>query len=196
MQMIASMVNNSSELLTNNLFAYVENNPVNKSDPDGHFSGVIAHVGERALIILFTAIAQLGRTAAINVLVSLLPSIAAVGVVVLVAVAIYAYYRTHKSQVNNWLAQSKKGADKSGETPEVKYPGNDPAKSPGKGWKWKGKGEQGSGQGNYTNPKTGESLHPDLGHSTEGKGIGPHGDYKSPEGKWYRIFPNGKIQPK
>jgi hypothetical protein len=108
----ASMIDNSSELLTNNLFAYVENNPVNKSDPDGHFSGVIAHVGERALIILFTAIAQLGRTAAIQVLVSLLPSVAAVAVVVVVAVAIYAYYRTHKSQVDNWLAQSKKGADK------------------------------------------------------------------------------------
>lgn len=70
------------------------------------------------------------------------------------------------------------------------------AKSPGKGWEWRGKGKQGSSQGNYTNPKTGESLHPDLGHSTEGKGIGPHWDYKSPDGEWYRVFPDGTIQPK
>ena len=92
--------------------------------------------------------------------------------------------------------KNNEGAGKSEEAPEVKYPGNDPAKNPGKDWQWKGKGEQGSGQGNYTNPKSGESLHPDLGHSTEGRGIGPHWDYKSPEGKWYRIFPDGTIQPK
>lgn len=34
---------------------------------------------------------------------------------------------------------------------KVKYPGNDPTKSPGKDWQWEVKGEQGSGQGNYTN---------------------------------------------
>ncbi|HZK00195.1 MAG TPA: polymorphic toxin type 37 domain-containing protein, partial [Tissierellaceae bacterium] len=93
-------------------------------------------------------------------------------------------------------SDSNKEADKAEETPEVKYPGNDPAKSPGKDWQWKGKGEQGSRKGNYTNPKTGESLHPDLDHPTEGKGIGPHWDYKSPEGKWYRVFPDGTIKPK
>jgi len=80
--------------------------------------------------------------------------------------------------------------------PDIKYPGNDPSKSPGKDWQWKGKGKQGSSQGNYTNPNTGEYLYPDLGHSTEGKGIVPHWDYKSPDGKWYRIFPDGKMQPK
>lgn len=78
----------------------------------------------------------------------------------------------------------------------MKYPGNDPAKNPGEGWEWRGKGEQGSSQGSYTNPETGEVLHPDLEHPTESKGIGPHWDYKVPDGSWYRLFPDGTIQPK
>ena len=61
------------------------------------------------------------------------------------------------------------------------YPGDDPNKSPGDDWEWKGKGSPSSGKGNYTNPNTGESLHPDLNHP---KPVGPHWDYKDPLGKW------------
>ena len=93
---------------------------------------------------------------------------------------------------------SNKGAGKSEQLPEIKYPGNDPTKNPGEGWEWKGKGEQGSSEGSYTKPETGESLHPDLEHSTEGKGIGPHWDYnyRGSGTKGWRIFPDGKIEPK
>jgi hypothetical protein len=97
---------------------------------------------------------------------------------------------------NGGNVQGTEGAGNTEQLPEVKYPGNDPTKSPGEGWEWKGKGVQGESQGSYTNPETGESLHPDLGHSTEGKGIGPHWDYKSPDGRWYRVYPDGTIQPK
>jgi RHS repeat-associated protein len=72
---------------------------------------------------------------------------------------------------------------------------NNPAESPGEGWEWRGNPEApvGSDQGAWVNPETGETLHPDLGH---GEPIGPHFDYKAPDGSEYRIFPDGRIEPK
>ena len=69
------------------------------------------------------------------------------------------------------------------ETPDVTYPGDDPTKAH-EGTEWRGSGEQGSKQGNYYNPKTGESWHPDLDHPEP---IGPHWDYKDSNGTWWRI---------
>jgi hypothetical protein len=75
-----------------------------------------------------------------------------------------------------------------------KFSGNNPGKAP-KGFEWKGKPGSipGSKDGNWYNPKTGESLRPDLNHP---KPIGPHWDYKDPSGKWWRIFPDGSNVPK
>ena len=75
------------------------------------------------------------------------------------------------------------------EYPNVSYPGDDPHTPPGKGWEWRGPADKGS----YYNPKTGESMRPDLDH---GQPIGPHWDYKAPDGKWYRLYPDGSIVPK
>ncbi len=77
----------------------------------------------------------------------------------------------------------------------VKYPGNNPAKSPGKDWEWRGNGDPSSGQGSWYNPKTGESLHPDLNHPAP---IGPHWDYSPGSGKGFthRIMPDGSVVPK
>ena len=69
------------------------------------------------------------------------------------------------------------------EIPDVTYPGDDPTKAP-EGTEWRGSGEQGSKQGNYYNPKTGESWHPDLDHPEP---IGPHWDYRDSNGTWWRI---------
>jgi len=74
-----------------------------------------------------------------------------------------------------------------------KYPGNDPAKSPGPDYQWRGTGVPGSKQGNWYNPKTGEWMHPDLGHASP---IGPHWDYRAPDGKEYRLYPDGSYQLK
>lgn len=77
-----------------------------------------------------------------------------------------------------------------GESCPVKPPA-DPSKPPGEGWEWRGKGPPGSGQGSWYNPKTGESLHPDLNH---GPPIGPHWDYNRPGGgKGWRVPPEGGI---
>ena len=43
------------------------------------------------------------------------------------------------------------------------------------------------------NPKTGESLRPDLDHDDP---IGPHWDYHVRPGGRYRIFPDGSKVPK
>ena len=76
--------------------------------------------------------------------------------------------------------------------PDFDYP-TDPAKPPAPGFEWRGNGAPGSGRGNWYNPHTGESLHPDLGHP---KPIGPHYDWKAPNGEWYRYYPDGTVQPK
>jgi RHS repeat-associated protein len=73
------------------------------------------------------------------------------------------------------------------------YPGNDPSRSPGEGWEWKGSGQPGSGRGNWHNPGTGESLHPDVAHPWP---VGPHWDWRAPDGKWYRIHPDGTTRPR
>ena len=71
----------------------------------------------------------------------------------------------------------------------------DLAKPPAPGWEWRGApgSEPGGPNGNWYNPNTGESLHPDPTHPPP---IGPHLDYKAPNGQWYRWFPNGNVQLK
>jgi hypothetical protein len=74
------------------------------------------------------------------------------------------------------------------------WPGNNPAAAP-PSTKWRGApgSTPGSGQGNYYNPQTQESFRPDLHHPQP---IGPHWDYRSPDGTWYRIMPDGTVVPK
>jgi RHS repeat-associated protein len=69
---------------------------------------------------------------------------------------------------------------------------NNPAEPPGPGWEWHGNGPEGSDEGAWVNPNTGETLHPDLNHPEP---IGPHFDYKAPDGSEYRIYPDGRIEP-
>jgi len=67
------------------------------------------------------------------------------------------------------------------------------AEAPGKGWEWRGTGDPGSSKGSWYNPNSGESLHPDLGHPDP---IGPHYDWKAPNGTTYRVYPDGTVAPK
>jgi RHS repeat-associated protein len=70
---------------------------------------------------------------------------------------------------------------------------NNPAEPPGEGWEWRGNGPVGSNEGSWFNPETGEKLYPDLGHADP---IGPHYDYTAPDGSQYRIYLDGRIEPK
>lgn len=75
--------------------------------------------------------------------------------------------------------------------PTVKYPGDDSTVPPGEDWEWRGPADKGS----WYNPKTGESLHPDLDHPAP---VGPHWDYnfKGSGSEGWRIYPDGSIVPK
>ena len=77
--------------------------------------------------------------------------------------------------------------------PFEEYP-SDPAKPPGPGWEWRGRAGSppGGKDGAWFNPKTGESLSPDLEHDEP---LGPHYDYRAPGKKeFYRWFPDGRFE--
>jgi len=103
-----------------------------------------------------------------------------------IAVA-YRYYRSLWNQL--WNENTE---DNDGNCPE--YPGDDPTAAP-EGFEWKGKpgSQPGGKEGNYHNPETGESLRPDLDHNPP---VGPHWDYKDPNGNWHRLYPDGSVIPK
>ena len=66
--------------------------------------------------------------------------------------------------------------------------------SPPPGWEWRGSGPPGSSDGSWYNPSTGEYLHPDPQHPDP---IGPHWDYRDPQGKLWRVYPDkGTMTPK
>jgi RHS repeat-associated protein len=71
----------------------------------------------------------------------------------------------------------------------------DMLKPPGPGWEWRGRpgSQPGDPNGNWYNPGTTESLRPDPNHPPP---IGPHMDYRAPNGQWYRWFPNGMLDLK
>jgi hypothetical protein len=59
-----------------------------------------------------------------------------------------------------------------------------------------GEGTPESGLGNWHNPETGDTQHPDLGHAEP---IGPHWDWNNKASGWkrgWRINPDGSIVPK
>ncbi|HST68755.1 MAG TPA: RHS repeat-associated core domain-containing protein [Solirubrobacterales bacterium] len=68
---------------------------------------------------------------------------------------------------------------------------DDPAQAPGAEWEWRGNGPPGSDEGAWYNPKTGESLHPDLDHPGP---VDPHYDWTSPSGERFRIYPDGRVE--
>lgn len=74
------------------------------------------------------------------------------------------------------------------------YPGDDPTQSPGEDWEWRGPDDPGGDKGAWYNPKTGETMKPDLGHKEP---VGPHWDYiPRKNGQQYRLYPDGSFLPK
>jgi hypothetical protein len=73
------------------------------------------------------------------------------------------------------------------------FPGWDPTKPPSPDHEWRGKQPVGGDKGGWFNPKTGETLHPDLEHGPPG----PHWDWIPHKGgDQYRIFPDGRVERK
>ncbi len=119
------------------------------------------------------------------------PGIALTIGVAVVTVGVYEI----NTKINTYVSEKIKDVFFTDEvkTPSVDYPGNDPTVAPGEDYVWRGKGTPADGKGSYFNPKTGESLHPDLGHPEP---IGPHWDYKGPDGSQWRVNPDGSVVPK
>ncbi len=71
-----------------------------------------------------------------------------------------------------------------------------PGVSPGADWTWRGRtNNPEDGDGNWVRgdkPEM-EHLNPDFDHPAP---IGPHWDYTDQEGKKFRIFPDGTVEPK
>jgi RHS repeat-associated protein len=67
-----------------------------------------------------------------------------------------------------------------------------PATPPGSKFKWMGKGEPGSEEGSWYDEETDEYLRPHFKPSSHG----PHYDYRGEDGTEYRIYPDGRIEPK
>jgi RHS repeat-associated protein len=151
---------------SSNRYRFVEDNPVNMFDPSGMNPLVVA----------------LGPAFGAAEIAGALTIGATVGLIVLGGVAII--YLAEKLNEN-----AGENATSEGETCPVPpaVPDN-PDQSPGEDWEWRGKGKPGGKEGSWYNPKTGESLHPDLDHPPP---IGPHWDWKDSSGRQWRVPPGG-----
>jgi RHS repeat-associated protein len=153
-----------------NFYGYVSNDPINHFDLRGTEGNLISFSASGAFTGIIGAILRIGFRQFVEA--GILVAGTAWGVVELTRI----------------LAAS------SGDSPpNLPYPGSDPTKPPGAGWVWKGNGPPESGQGSWYNPNTGESLHPDFGHTMP---TGPHWDYVDQNKKKWRLFPDGTIKPK
>jgi hypothetical protein len=78
--------------------------------------------------------------------------------------------------------------------PLPEYPTN-PKLPPGPDFEWHGQpgSQPGDAEGSWYNPKGPETLRPDMDHPPP---TPPHWDYRAPSGKWYRWFPDGRLEPK
>ena len=166
-------------LIGYNMYAYCNNNAVNYKDS----------LGNEAVTITVVTIA--GAAFVVAVLAAVVKDCC-----YYLAEAIYdaGVWITEQTQ-EVWAEISYSKREENAEVPEVPdvtYPGDDPKEAPD-GTEWRGAGEQGGKQGNYYNPDTGESWHPDLEHEEP---IGPHWDYRDPAGTWWRVFFGDNVMPK
>ena len=192
-------------------YLYADANPVMNSDPSGYFTLEDVEIGTAGETILNVAY-QMANQSAMRIGMAILASVITIADVALFTYIITEYLLDNINNIASGATTSAEGNDeirdktdkeKEGESDDTDgddestdspdYPGDNPNKAPGDDWEWKGKGSPDEEKGNWTNPNTGKSLHPDLKHPEP---YGPHWDYKSPDDKWYRIFPDGTIIPK
>jgi hypothetical protein len=104
----------------------------------------------------------------------------------------YMYVTLNADEVLSLVLEALGEGNRQKPTPSAPVP-LDPSQAPAEGWEWKGSGPPGSSQGAWVNEGTGEVLHPDLEHADP---IGPHWDYTAPDRSEWRLFPDGRIEPK
>ncbi len=73
----------------------------------------------------------------------------------------------------------------------------DPTKAP-PGYEWRGQpgSTPGDGKGSYVKPKEPGAAEPETLRYDNSPGHNPHWDYRAPDGKLYRWYPDGTMEPK
>ena len=199
-------------------YLFANANPVKYRDPSGHESveeamGTVGIISILAITTISLAIftnVQQNRTTSFNIQV-VIRNIPENGIhgnlsIKILTIIQFAVLQYINKQIANWINEDAKDVsnddDETNESTSSEsasddksipqFPGNDSTESPGDGWEWRGKGNPSSGDGSWYNPKTGETLHPDLNHPEP---IGPHWDYnyKGSNTNGWRIYPDGRI---
>ena len=187
-------------VLGGNMFAYCLNNPVNMVDSQGD----VAIIDDALFLLLLLLVGTVETAAYVGTDVSTssvsniggilsdpLPAIKETYVETFVVAAVMVtVLTTPRTGSGITVISDDKPEPK---TPDIDYPGDDGSQPPGDDYEWKGKPPKGGDKGSWVNKKTGEQLHPDLKHPLP---KGPHWDYKDPFKKWWRIFPNNRVEPK
>ncbi|MFW6295895.1 MAG: RHS repeat-associated core domain-containing protein [Halothece sp.] len=176
------------EPITLHKYLYANDNPVLYTDPTGLYAGIYAFVAPNLIIPTIVFTAGIVGTFAINTndhVEELLEKANIYGGFLISTAEILAK--------NISLATTGEELDPS-DIPDAPPETDSPPDSSGD-WEWKGKpGEPvGGDKGAWVNKKTGEQWHPDLSHPEP---IGPHWDYKDKQGKRWRVFPDGRKEPK
>ena len=157
-----------------NMFAYCNNTPVNYIDIDGYDAVSVLEWWTNQMYWICDADGPYPFCDMVYI-----------GVIIILGVIITANVSTSSEFPQDTSTATESASESATEKiPNVTYPGDDPAKSPGDDYEWRGRDPQGGERGSYYNPKTGECWHPDLNHPQP---IGPHWDYKDAEGIWWRI---------
>ena len=176
-----------------NTYAYAGGDPINAVDPTGDSAGALGGgFGSGGW-------GGLGGAGGLPSLGDLMAG--AVGKVAVGALRAYSLYQrapliapTVLNEVLGGDGENQEGTDESrtsGTPPKPNF--ENPTESPGDDWEWRGSGPPESNKGNWVNPDTEEWLHNDMNH---GDPIGPHFDWGAPDGKDYRIFPDGRVELK
>lgn len=202
-----SILDTQQGLIGTNMYAYCANNPVNNIDSDGQFFISITTLIVAVIVVAIIATIPQDTWVATGEAVGTgIESVINIGKTIVSSISNNSKESRKSSTSNsnkNTTTSNKKSrtSSKTGtsnkipqiQKPEFKYP-TDVAKPPAPGFEWRGKGTPQDGKGNWFNPKTGESLRPDLNHP---KPIPPHWDYQpGRQQPGYRWFPDGSMQPK